>query len=80
MVNKELVQNKIEALEGTKEEFVPIEQVRELTNAIKSLFEGNFEEVNIELYGELGELARFINNAKKELQETVSKVMNLIVN
>jgi len=69
MVNKELVQDQISKLEDSKEEFVPIEQVRELTNAIKAMFEGNFEEVNLELYGELGELARFINNAKKELQD-----------
>jgi chemotaxis protein CheZ len=69
MVNKKIVQDQISMLEGSNEEYVPMEQVRELIKAVKSLFEGDFSGVDLELYGELGELARYINNAKKELQE-----------
>lgn len=69
MVTKKLVQEHINKLEGTSEDYVPMEQVRELIASIKALFEGDFSKVDLELYGELGELARYINNAKKELQE-----------
>ena len=69
MVNKKIVQDQISILEGSNEEYVPMEQVRELIKAVKALFEGDFSGVDLELYGELGELARYINNAKKELQE-----------
>lgn len=69
MVNKKIVQDQISMLEGSNEEYVPMEQVRELIKAVKALFEGDFSSVDLELYGELGELARYINNAKKELQE-----------
>lgn len=69
MVNKKLVQDHISKLEGSEEEYVPMEQVRELISAVKALFEGDFSKVDLELYGELGELAKYINNAKKGLQE-----------
>jgi chemotaxis protein CheZ len=69
MVNKKIVQDQISMLEGSTDEYVPMEQVRELIKAVKALFEGDFSGVDLELYGELGELARYINNAKKELQE-----------
>ena len=69
MVNKKTVEEQITRLEGSDQEMVPMSQVRELIDSIKSMFEGDFEEINIELYGELGELAKYINNAKKELQD-----------
>ena len=69
MVDKKLVQSHISKLEESNEEFVPIEQVRELISSIKALFEGDFTKIDLELYGELGELAKYINNAKKELQD-----------
>lgn len=69
MVTKKIVEDQISMLEGTHEEFVPMEQVRELISAIKALFEGDFSNVDLKLYGELGELAKYINSAKKELQD-----------
>ena len=56
-------------LENSSEEFVPIEQVRELVRGVKDLFEGNFKGEDIKLYGELGDLAHFINGARKDLRE-----------
>jgi chemotaxis protein CheZ len=69
MVNKQIVQEQISKLEGAADnECVKMEDVRELIGAVKALFEGDFTDIDLELYGELGELARYINNAKKELQ------------
>jgi chemotaxis protein CheZ len=68
MVSKKNIQEHILRIEGSEEEYVSKEQVRELIAAVKALFEGDFSEVNLELYGELGELAKYINTAKKELQ------------
>ncbi|MCP4354190.1 MAG: protein phosphatase CheZ [Proteobacteria bacterium] len=69
MSKKKSVEEQINKLEDSKEEFVSMVEVRGLIKSIKDLFEGNFEEVNLELYGELGDLAKYINNAKKELQD-----------
>lgn len=68
MIQKNKVEEQLTKLEKNQEEFVPMSEVRDLIKSVRDLFEGNFEESDIKLYGELGELARYINNAKKELQ------------
>ncbi len=64
---------RIAALEAAQTgDMIPAEQVRELVAAVKEMFgqHGDKNSSNNEkLYQELGELAKFINNAKKELQE-----------
>lgn len=65
---KENIQDALKKLEASGAEMVPMSQVRELIDAVRGLFQGEFEEVDIELYGELAELARFINEAKKEMR------------
>lgn len=47
---------------------VPADQVRELVEAVRTMF-GKKEASNSALFTEIGELAKFINNAKKELEE-----------
>ncbi len=59
----------LDALDQSEEKFVPIEEVRQLTNAVRAFFQGEFSGPDLELYGELGELARFINRMKSELRE-----------
>ncbi len=66
---KQDISSQISELETTDAKTVPIEQVRTLVRAVKDLFEGRFETEEVELFGELGELAKYINNAKKELQK-----------
>lgn len=69
---KQAIQNQIDELESSTEEQVPMSQVKELLKSVKNLFEGNFdgEDVgDVELYGELGDLARYINQARKELRD-----------
>ena len=77
MTNKQKIQDHINLLENSNDEMVPMSQVREMILAVKELFEGNFNDTTLELYGELGELAKYINGAKKELQsfrpDTLSK-------
>lgn len=66
---------RIAALEAAQAgDMIPAEQVRELVAAVKEMFGQNqaHSETNEKLYQELGELARYINNAKKELQEVKS--------
>lgn len=68
---------RIAALEAAQHgDMVPAEQVRELVAAVKEMFgqeDGSQGNATTEkLYQELGELARYINNAKKELQEVKS--------
>lgn len=67
---------RIAALEAAQHgDMVPAEQVRELVAAVKEMFGQRDEQragSNEKLYQELGELARYINNAKKELQEVKS--------
>lgn len=65
---------RIAALEASqKGDMIPAEQVRELVAAVKEMFgqQGQVQS-NERLYQELGELAHYINNAKKELQEVKS--------
>lgn len=65
------LQEKIAALETTDRDVVPVEEVREILTGIKNMLHaeglqgGDFAT----LYKELGELARFINEAKKEMQD-----------
>jgi len=63
------IQKTIENLESKTEGSVPIEEVKELIRGVKDIFEGRFEGEDVHLYGELGELARFINEARKDLRE-----------
>jgi len=67
-MTRKRIEEQINKLEGTNEEFVSMAEVRSLIRSIKDLFEGNFEEIDLNLYGELGDLAKYINSAKKELQ------------
>jgi len=63
---------RIAALEAAQTgDMIPAEQVRELVAAVKEMFGQHGDETknNEKLYYELGELAKYINNAKKELQE-----------
>ncbi len=65
---------RIAALEAAQNgDMIPAEQVRELVAAVKEMFgqQGN-SSTNEKLYQELGELAKYINNARKELQEVKS--------
>ena len=67
---------RIAALEAAQNgDMIPAEQVRELVAAVKDMF-GQQDAANTagneRLYQELGELAKYINNAKKELQEVKS--------
>lgn len=66
---------RIAALEAAQTgDMVPAEQVRELVSAVKEMFgqQTSSAATNEKLYQELGELAKYINNAKKELQEVKS--------
>ena len=65
---------RIAALEAAQTgDMVPAEQVRELVAAVKDMFgQSGSTTTNEKLYQELGELAKYINNAKKELQEVKS--------
>lgn len=63
------IQKQIQELESQTEGSVPVEQVKDLVKAVKDLFEGRFEGEDVKLYGELGELAKYINEARKELRE-----------
>jgi len=51
--------------EMSRGECIPAEDIRKLADHIKSLLEGNLVQEDLELYGELGELAKFINETKK---------------
>ncbi len=63
------LEQRISLLESLqKGDMVPAEQVRELVDAVRGMFGKDMERSN-QLYQEIGELAKFINNAKKELQE-----------
>lgn len=64
------LQEKIAALETTGRDTIPAEEVREVLNGIKASLQGEGMQGGdfSTLYKELGELARFINEAKKELQ------------
>lgn len=69
---KSLIEEQLDALGDIKGDTVPAEQVRAFVGLIKEFFAGNFHNIegmdlDPELYGELGELALFINTARKEL-------------
>ncbi len=64
--NKTLAEQ-MAALESSGETMVPIEDVRKLVESVKSLFDGDFKAPDLELYGEIGDLARFINDVRKDL-------------
>ncbi|MDD9912148.1 MAG: protein phosphatase CheZ [Alphaproteobacteria bacterium] len=72
------LESQIAAIEATEGDTVPTAQVKELVASVKGMFGDHFnakQGLNGEdkaLYHELGELARFINSAKKELQEVSS--------
>lgn len=75
-MEKLTVEQQMAALESTNETMVPIEQVRELIKMVKDLFEGRFEGEDVKLYGELGDLAKFINVARKELRDFQPHVLS----
>ena len=70
---REEVEKQIAELESSQGDNVPVEQVKQLLQSVKDLFEGRLDGEELDsdhkLYGELGELARYINNARKELRE-----------
>lgn len=63
------LQNQMAAITDSQEEMIPKAQVVELINLVRDVFGGSttkgVDEDN--LFHEIGELAKFINNAKKEL-------------
>lgn len=67
------LEQRIAALQAQKNaDMVPYAQVKDLIEAVEEMFgrkHENFEGNNAKLYAEIGELAKFINNAKKELQD-----------
>lgn len=63
------IADQMAALESSTETMVPIEDVRKLIASVKSLFEGDFSAPDLELYGEIGDLARFINKVRKDLSD-----------
>lgn len=70
MTEMKNLQEQIAQLESSKEEYVPAEQVRAILRGVKDLFEGRLDGPELQgLYGELGDLARYINNARKELRQ-----------
>ncbi|MFT7433568.1 MAG: chemotaxis protein CheZ [Alphaproteobacteria bacterium] len=75
-MEKTTIQQHIADLESTTADTIPAEQVRSLITAVKDLFEGRFESEDVKLYGELGDLAKFINGAKKELRDFQPHVLS----
>jgi chemotaxis protein CheZ len=68
---------RIAALQAAQQgDMVPAAQVWDLVAAVKSMFgqedEGAHTKSSVQLYHELGELAKFINQAKKELTEVAT--------
>ncbi|PIZ31073.1 MAG: hypothetical protein COY40_02975 [Alphaproteobacteria bacterium CG_4_10_14_0_8_um_filter_53_9] len=55
-------------VETGKSETIPAKDVADFVSAVKSMF-GRGDKLDGNLFHEIGELAKFINNAKKELQE-----------
>jgi chemotaxis protein CheZ len=71
----EPLESQIAAIEASKGDSVPIAQVQELIQSVKGMFGDHFKdkaEGDDTLFHELGELAKFINSAKKELREVSS--------
>ena len=67
--NNEILHAKMAELESSGKDMVPMSEVKELLKAVRDLFEGKFEGEDVKLYGELGELAKFINAARKDLRD-----------
>jgi chemotaxis protein CheZ len=74
MTNELSLSERIAMLEASqKGDMIPAQQVWELVDAVKGMFgQTGGHAGNAQLFQELGELARYINNAKKELQEVKS--------
>lgn len=70
-----LLQDQLDALGDIKGDSVPAEDVRAFVHLVKEFFAGHFgptpegDAFDPRLYGELGELAKFINAARKELAD-----------
>jgi chemotaxis protein CheZ len=73
---KENFQTRLDRLAASKDEMVPIAEVRQIIEAVRDMFEGNFQGEDLSLMGELGELARSINRARKELREFSPQALN----
>lgn len=67
VISNATIAEQLSALESSNDAMVPIEDVRKLVQSVKSLFEGDFKAPDLELYGEIGDLARFINETRKDL-------------
>jgi len=68
-LEKMTLEQRIALLESSqKGDMIPAEQVWELVDAVKGMF-GQNNTQHSQLYQEIGELAKFINTAKKELHE-----------
>ncbi len=62
------LQNSMDAIANSNEEMIPRAQVEELITLVKDVFGGHTASVNNnDLFAEIGELAKFINGAKKDL-------------
>jgi chemotaxis protein CheZ len=73
LLTRNAVMEQLEQLEKSGVEQVPVEHVRALVGLLRDFFEGGeaatAQRFDEELYGELGHLARFINDAQKQLGE-----------
>lgn len=63
------LQNQMEALSNTEGDMVPKAQVEELIQSVKSMFGGAQGVQSQDMFHEIGELAKFINGAKKEMDD-----------
>ncbi len=73
MTTEQQLQDQIAALESTDAENIPAVEVKKLISSVKGMFGNHFGAHHVDekdLYAELGELARFINTAKKELESS----------
>ena len=69
------LQSQIAAIEATEGDNIPKEQVKNLIQSVRGMFGDHFKETDLKddlLFQELGELAKFINSAKKELKQVSS--------
>ncbi|MFZ2620002.1 MAG: protein phosphatase CheZ [Alphaproteobacteria bacterium] len=70
------LQSQIAAIEAVSGDSVPMAQVKELLDSVRGIFGNHFTGTKSvdgqRMFAELGELAQFINNAKKELKEVNS--------
>ena len=66
------LQQQIDRLSASTADMVPMAEVRKLLDAVRSLLQGEFDDENLDhssLLGELGEVARMISQAKRELRD-----------